>query len=104
MSKAFISSVNVSGSGSGKVKVKGKGKDNSKSSGNLELNITDITDIDITHGGKVKKNKREKIDLNNLKTIEIVYNIRAGIVVMLCFMICWRSCCMLCQSVHKFVN
>ncbi len=63
MSKAFISSVNISGSG----KVKGKGKDNSKSSGNLELNITDI---DITAGGKVKKNKREKIDLNNLKTIE----------------------------------
>jgi DNA-directed RNA polymerase beta subunit/intein/homing endonuclease len=73
MSKAFISSVNVSGSGSGKGKGKGKGKDNSKSSGNLELNITDITDItdiDLTNGGKVKKSKREKIDLNNLKTIE----------------------------------
>ena len=59
MSKAFISSVKISG--------KVKGKDNSKSSGNLELNITDI---DLTPGGKVKKNKREKIDLNNLKITE----------------------------------
>jgi len=57
MSKAFTSSG----------KVHGKGKDSAKSSGNLELNITDI---DLTAGGKVKKNKREKIDLNNLKTIE----------------------------------
>jgi DNA-directed RNA polymerase II subunit RPB2 len=57
MSKAFISSV----------KIHGKGKDTSKSSGNLELNITDIV---VSDGGKVKKNKREKIDLNNLKTTE----------------------------------
>ena len=57
MSKAFTSSV----------KIHGKGKDSSKSAGNLELNITDVI---VSAGGKVKKNKREKIDLNNLKTTE----------------------------------
>ena len=68
MSKAFTSSG----------KVHGKGKDNTKSSGNIELNITDIVVSSMNNnnnsneieGGKVRKSKREKITVTNMKTVE----------------------------------
>jgi len=69
MSKAFTSSG----------KVHGKGKDNKKSSGNIELNITDIVVNSMNNnninsneieGGKVRKSKREKITVTNMKTVE----------------------------------
>ena len=68
MSKAFTSSG----------KIHGKGKDNKKSSGNIELNITDIVvnsmnnnnNSDEIEGGKVRKSKREKISVTNMKTVE----------------------------------
>jgi DNA-directed RNA polymerase II subunit RPB2 len=68
MSKAFTSSG----------KVHGKGKDNTKSSGNIELNITDFVVNSMNNnnnsneieGGKVRKSKREKITVTNMKTVE----------------------------------
>ena len=68
MSKAFTSSG----------KVHGKGKDNTKSSGNIELNITDIVVSSMNNnnnsneieGGKVRKSKREKITVTSMKPVE----------------------------------
>ena len=66
-------------------KVNGKGKDEKKSLGNIQLNISDIilsstnndnndnNDNNVNHekqGGKVKKSKREKITLTNMKPVE----------------------------------
>ena len=61
-------------------KVNGKGKDEKKSLGNIQLNISDIILSSINNnndngdngdsGGKVKKGKREKITLTNMKPVE----------------------------------